>query len=173
MRKGFSMLTAIVVIVLMASVTALVFNISGKTIQETAMQYRKEQAILLAKSYTEYAILAVQGYDMAANGCLATVRGLINTTQLAGVNANGADNGEGYRVTVRIQYLNLAPAIACAGATLAGNDGTSIPTALIDVNVRYRDMSAIDAQLSAGQTLAQARDAAPFINYNRRTLQKL
>ena len=58
-RKAFSMITAIVVIVLMASVAVFIMNLSGKMVKETTTQYQREQAILLSKSYTEYAVMAV------------------------------------------------------------------------------------------------------------------
>jgi peptidyl-tRNA hydrolase len=51
-RKAFSMITAIFVILMMATVGGFIMNLSGKMVQETASQYRKEQAILYAKSYT-------------------------------------------------------------------------------------------------------------------------
>ena len=89
MRKAFSMLTAIVTIVLMAGVSSMVFNLAGKTVQETTVQYRKEQSILLAKSYTEYAILAIQGHMNAVGAggsCLNTISGIINSTKFNGSN---------------------------------------------------------------------------------------
>jgi len=156
MRKAFSMLTAIVVIVLMAGVTSLVMNLSGKIVKETSAQYRKEQSILLAKSYTEFAILAIQGHNMAANGCLSTISGLINSTALNNNNPNGADRGEGYFVTVRMQYIGL-PAGLCDDATENTISTSSDASILVDVNVRYRDLEATNQ----------------FVNYNRRTLQKL
>ena len=180
MRKAFSLLTAIVMIVLMSAVAALVFNISGKTTKETSTQYRKEQAILLAKSYTEYAILAIQGHNIANNGCLQTITAQVNTTTLGGANAAGAINGEGYLITVRIQYLDVnninnipggCPA-ALVDDIVAGLFNNN-PTVLIDVNVRYRDLSHMDALLASGMNQAAARNAAQFVNYNHRTLQSL
>jgi len=154
MRKAFSMLTAIVVIVLMAGITSLVMSLSGKIVKETSAQYRKEQSVLLAKSYTEFAILAIQGHDMQANGCLNTITGIVNTTALDTTNANGANNGQGYLVTARMQYIGLPASIICADNTPSTSNDVSV---LIDVNVRYRDLE----------------DTNQFVNYNRRTLQKL
>jgi len=164
MRKAFSMLTAIVVIVLMAGITALVMNLSGKIVTETTSQYRKEQAILLAKSYTEFAILAIQGHDMKANGCLNTITGIINSTALDTTNANGANNGEGYLVTARMQYIGNPAYLPC------DINSTSRDTSvLIDVNVRYKDLDTVGNILSQGGLASDA----PWVNYNRRTLQKL
>lgn len=159
MRKAFSLFTAIVVLVLMAGVATLVMNISGKVVKETTAQYRKEQAVLLAKSYTEFAILAIQGRNMKTNGCLRTITGIVNSTVLNQANPNGADIGEGYRVTVRMRrYIGLPADLNCTVNTLTTSGDASV---LIDVNVRYKDPDATDIS------------TAPWINYNRRTLQKL
>jgi len=154
MRKAFSLLTAIVVIVLMAGVTSLVLNTAGKIVKETTGQYRKEQAILLAKSYTEYAILAIQGHNMAVNGCLTTITGIVNSTAIDTANANGANDGEGYLVTVRLQYIGLPAGIACASNTPSTSNDTSV---IVDTNVRYRELD----------------NTSRLVNYNRRTLQRL
>jgi len=170
MRKAFSMLTAIVVIVLMAGVTALVMNLSGKVIKETTAQYRKEQAILLAKSYTEYAILAIQGQDMINNGCLRNVTGVINNV-IPGNNGN-ANQGTGYRVTTQVRYIGLPAAISCPNAFRLDRSNPSVSnmtSVIVDVNVRYRDPDKVAEILARGGSLANMQE----INYNRRTLQKL
>ncbi len=173
MRKAFSMLTAIVVIVLMAGITALVMSLSGKIVSETTSQYRKEQAMLLAKSYTEYAILAIQGHDMQTNECLRTITGIINATQFDTANGGGANNGEGYRITVSLRYAGLPTTITCPNARrldLNANRSTSTDVAvMVDVNVRYRDLDTVGNTLANGGSVADA----PWVNYNRRTLQKL
>ncbi len=180
MRKAFSLITAIFVIVLMSTVAALVFNLSGKTIKETSTQYRKEQTALLAKSYTEYAILAIQGYDMPTNGCLKTISAKVNYTDIDGAVATGsggADAGAGYYITIRMRYTGLPAGIACPYSSSyspllerqpANQDTTiDIPSVLIDVNVRYRNPDDPRSYSTA------TRDQVPWINYNRRTLQRL
>jgi len=57
MRKAFSMIMAIFIIVLMATVGAFILNISAKSVKSTMLQYKREQAILYARSYTELAIM--------------------------------------------------------------------------------------------------------------------
>ena len=57
MRKAFSMIMAIFVIVLMATVGAFILNLSAKSVKSTLLQYKREQAILYARSYTELAIM--------------------------------------------------------------------------------------------------------------------
>lgn len=168
MRKAFSLLTAIVVIVLMAGVTAMVFNTAGKIVKETTTQYRKEQAILLAKSYTEYAILAIQGHDMAANGCLRTITGQVNSTQFDKTNPGANANGDGYTVTARMYYIGLPAAVACPNNNLGASTSNDL-SVVVDVNVRYRDPDQVAAILSNGGAVTDAQ----WISYNRRTLQRL
>ncbi len=69
-RKAFSLIMAIVVIVLMATVAMLIMSLSGKMVKTTTAQYQKEQAVLYAKSYTEYAIMAVMANDRNTTTCL-------------------------------------------------------------------------------------------------------
>jgi len=75
MRKAFSMLTAIFIIVLMATVAAFIVNLSGKMVKGTTAQFQHEQAVLLAKSYTEYAIMAVTANDHTGANCLNNITG--------------------------------------------------------------------------------------------------
>ena len=74
-RKAFSMITAIVVIVLLATVSVLVMSLSGKMVKETTQQYQREQAILLGKSYLEYAVMAVTANEQNSSNCLNSITG--------------------------------------------------------------------------------------------------
>ena len=89
MRPAFSMITAIFVIVIMASIGAMVVTTSGKIVKTTTAQYQREQAILYAKSYTEFAVMAVTANDRSVD-CVDNIRG------------NTAD---GYSVRVHIAYI--------------------------------------------------------------------
>jgi len=131
-KKAFSMLTAIVIIVLMSSVAVFVMNISGKIVKSTTAQYQNEQAELYAKSYTEYAILAVTGNDRATK-CLSTINGTIGTPS----------SGNGYVIQTEIAYIGPSSVIGnCAGTRKLSTNVTSVETPLtvvIDVYVKYRD----------------------------------
>ena len=155
MRPAFSMIMAIFVIVIMASVGAFIMNLSGKMVQETTTQYRKEQAILYAKSYTEYAILV-------ADSRICTRR----ITANVGGNANQVKAGQGYRVEVNIQYLGANSACAAnrIGMTNLTNPDTAI---LIDTYVHYRNPE------DDPNNLAKTWAAYPGITYHRRTTQRL
>ena len=74
MRKGFSMLTAIILIILVATLGALAIALSTTTVKQTSDLYLREQAELLVQSATEYTLLAISGHQInSANGCLNTI----------------------------------------------------------------------------------------------------
>ncbi len=166
-KKAFSMVTAIFVIVIMASVTLLIMNVTGKTIKSTTEQYQKEQAQLLARSYTELAILYALNYDRFAS---ATTPCLEKITDHF-----GQDYPNGYEVSITIQYIgnNTLIPTTCgtyltpgwtANASLAAFDNTI--SLIIDTSIKYHVM---DHPLNEN---ADPLDDV-FYTFHRRTLQKL
>lgn len=153
-RRAFSMLTAIFLILLMSSVAGLVMSTAGKIVQETISQYQKEQAILWAKSYTEYAVMTVMSNDRNGTGnCIEAITGDIDTPE----------NGQGYRVRADISFIGIADEVnSCTNAL--SNSVTTTRSALniiVDVYVSYRDINDPDVT------------TAPWIVYHRRSLQKI
>lgn len=154
MRNAFSMLTAIIVIILMTAVSLFVLSTSAAMTRETTAQYQREQAMLYAKSYTEYAIMAVMTNDRSVAGqCLQDINGTI-----------GAPNqGTGYRIDVAISYIGDTNEIQQCGRQLG--TGVTTPksplTIVVDTYVKYKEP---DHPNPAG---------APFITYHKRTLQKI
>jgi len=169
-KKAFSMITAIFVIVIMATVTALIMNVTGKTIKATTQQYQKEQAQLLARSYTELAILYVLHYDRrdvadGGNGnCLRTI-----TDHFGEIGNNG------YDITINIKYIgndtllaNCSNNIEADGSfnltnknatwTNNSNGFNKTISLVIDTYITYKDFDD-----------PSNRD----ITFHRRTLQKL
>ena len=148
-RKAFSMLTAIVVIILMASVGAFVMSLSGKMVKTTTTQFQREQAMLLAKSYTEYAIMAVMSNDRTTN-CLGNITG----------------NALGYNITVNISYIgrNIVADPSGVPNTCSNILSNIVVTPestlniIVDVYVRYNDLD---------------NPAGAPITYHKRTLQKI
>lgn len=156
-RKGFSLLTAIVVIVLMASVAIFVMNLSGKMVKSTTGQFQREQAILLAKSYTEYAVMAISANDRNATGinCL---------TDIDSNNVIRSESVGGFQVRVRIAYIGDAGVSTCPAARVFSSSVTTTQTpltAVIDVYVEYKPLDHHDPS------------NAPWITYHKRTLQKI
>jgi len=179
-RNAFSMVTAILVIVLLSLLGGFVLSLSSSAAKQTHAQYRKEQAMALAQSYTEAAILMVLKQDMALNNCIPSFTGDITTLipgDAAGTVANITGTGEGYHVDVNISYIGNATAnfttVNCgsllnvnAGAQLnfsAAFATAAIPSVsiIVDVYVRYRD------------PLAPNVAASPWITFHRRSLQKI
>lgn len=68
MKKGFTLITAIIFMVLIATIGAIAVSMSTFTAKQTSDTYLKTQAELLAMSATEYAILAIHGHDILVNG---------------------------------------------------------------------------------------------------------
>jgi type II secretory pathway pseudopilin PulG len=153
-KKAFSMLTSIVVIVLMATVAMFVMNLSGKIVKSTVIQYQHEQAELYAKSYTEYAIMAVTGNDRSV-GCMEDIDANIGSDPT---------NGNGYNVRIRIAYIVDGTQIdtsKCAGTRVLSTGVTTSNTPLsiiVDAYVDYKDPDNTNG---------------PWLTVHRRTIQKI
>lgn len=153
MRRGFSMLTAISILVLMASVAAFIMNISSKMVQETTAQYQREQAMLLSRSYTEYAILAVTANDQSQSSCLKKITGTAFESEMGDY---------AYQVEVNIQYIGNDVNTNCTKLNSGDIETDKSPlTIVVDSVVRYPDPSYPDPT------------TAPKISYHRRTTQKI
>lgn len=149
MRKAFSMMTAIFVMMVMGAVSLLVMDLSGKIVKATTDQYMHEQASLYAKSYTEYAVLAVTGNDRS-NNCLSTINGTIGSPS----------DGAGYIVTTHISYIGTSAEIGnCANTRRLSTNVTTASTPLsiiVDAYVDYKDP-----------------DNDSNVSVHRRTIQKI
>ena len=159
MRKAFSMITAIFIIVLMAAVAAFILSLSGKMVQETTTQFQREQSMLLAKSYTEYAIMAVTANEHNTSNCLNNISGNYGLLP---------DGNYLYTVDVNISYIgndiNLG---AGSGSNCDKRLSTTVTnpksplSIIVDVFVRHKDLN------------HPAGNSAPEITYHRRSLQKI
>ncbi|MFK5881814.1 MAG: type II secretion system protein [Sulfurospirillum sp.] len=72
MRKGFSLLTAIIFLVLIATISAISISLSTQSVKQTSDMYLKAQAQLLLRSGTEFAMLALSGHNYSTN-CLEKI----------------------------------------------------------------------------------------------------
>jgi type II secretory pathway pseudopilin PulG len=163
-KKAFSMLTAIVVIVTMAVIASYVTSIADKTLKITTDQYRKEQAMFYAKSYTEYAIMAVSARDRVNQDCIDNIDAVIAQNQ-EGLLANRG-RGVGYRVRIRISYIGDPSVGTCAIArqlsTAVNNPNTPL-SIIVDAYVDYNDLN--DNRPDDGELR--------HFTYHRRSLQKI
>lgn len=163
MRQAFSMITAIFVIVIMATIASFVLNLSGKVTKETTSQYQNEQAILYAKSYTEFAVMAATSRD-----CIRRIDAFIGASQ------QKAYEGEGYIAQVDVQYIGNNLSIAGCTNTIGGAITTPASQGgivLIDTYIKYRDIDIVDAFKNAGGSVT--KNNVPWVTYHRRTLQRL
>ena len=150
-KKAFSMVTAIFVMFIMASLTALIMNVTGKTVKETTQQYQKEQAMLLGRSYTELAILYTLYYDRSSS-CLEKITD------------HFGDTNNGYDIDIRIKYIGKKSELTnCSAsnviATLDGTTGFDNTISLIiDTYINYKDFD---------------DPSDRNITFHRRTIQKL
>jgi len=136
MRKGFSLITAIVFMILVATLGALALSLSNLSTKQTSDLYLREQAELLAQSATEYALLAISGHDFSAN-CLNTI------------NSSYTDGGSTlFDINVTLYYLgNGLPAncmkpsgsINAISSNIDTNDSNR--TVIIDTFVTDRNLS--------------------------------
>jgi len=161
-RKAFSLLTAIFIIVIMTTVAAFVMNLSGKVAQETTAQYQKEQAVLLAKSYTELAIMTVMSNDRNGTGVCVQDIEANNVIPVGAVTTPGDDdNPQSYDIETRIAFIGPNTDISvCDNTRELGNPVTAASDELniiVDVYVRYKDITYPSSTIS----------------YHRRTLQKI
>ena len=144
MRKAFSLITAIIVIILMASIAAFILSLSGNMVKSTTTQYFREQSVLLAKSYTEYAIMAVTANDQNSSNCLNDIHGVYSF----------------YTIDVNISYIgnNLDSSCSRILNTTAVTTPESPLNIIVDVFVKYTDPNHPDNLEVA---------------YHRRSLQKI
>ena len=152
-KRAFSMMTAIFVIVMMATLSAMILNVTGKTIKATTQQYQKEQAVLLARSYTELAILYATNYERTPTAhCLEDIKSHF-----------GQEYPNGYDIVTKIQYIGKNTALLfCTNniALFAGDNGfDNTISMIVDTYVTYRDFD----------DPVEDRN----ITFHKRTLQKL
>ena len=144
MRKGFGIIVAIIIMMTIAFLMSMSIGLSTGTTKQTSDLYIKEQANLLIRSATEYALLAISGHNHNIN-CVKNIT----------IYEPNETNPQ-YIATVNIAYIaNGAP----SSCPLLSNDivtKESNLTAIVDVTV--------EAQKILGITEP--------IRVHRRTIQK-
>ena len=142
MRKGFGLITAIIIMVTVSVLMTLMISLSASSVKHTSDLYFKEQAELLARSAVEYGLLAISGHDNSVD-CIENV----NITYL-----------NTYEANLTMYYIYEGTAVPCANV-LESNITTSESnlTTMIDVRVAV-------IQSVAGNT-------EPIV-IHRRTIQK-
>ncbi|MDP3290683.1 MAG: type II secretion system protein [Sulfuricurvum sp.] len=101
-RKGFAMILAIFVVVMVALGGALLLSNAAKGSKSISDNYLRAQAELLAQSATEYALMRAQGVDTTAGACLNQ----LNIT----VNDAGGTAMFDINISLAYSFENVAPA---------------------------------------------------------------
>lgn len=100
-RNGMAMIMAIAVIVIIGTIMALSLAMTVQTTKRTADLYLYEQAVLLSKSATEYALLRIAQDNNATSPCTFT-----------GDNFTQKDI---YDINISVRYIYDTPG-TCTGA---------------------------------------------------------
>ena len=107
MRSGMAMIMAIAFLVIIAGIMATMLNMTAVTTKRTEHMYFKEQAQLLAKSATEFALLAISGHDRLGNSsCVNSI-----TSNFPAVNPY-------FTIQTDIRYIGLPGAVAPCAANV-------------------------------------------------------
>jgi len=130
-RKGIAMLIAIAFLIITAVMMVIMVKMTAATSKKTGDLFFQEQAHLLAKSATEYALLAISGHERsAANECLSNIN-----IQYPSAGATAI-----YDINVSINYIGVgAYGGTCAGLIPNISTPESNGTVLIDTYVTTSD----------------------------------
>ena len=143
-RDAIAMIMAIGVIVILATIMALSLKLSTQTVKQTTDLYLYEQAELLSKSASEFALLKISENNITANPCGVT-------------NLTFKENGI-YDINISMKYIYTSPSPCAAAQTY-----TTVTTpeqngsVLMDVSVSVNDSTV----------------SSEPITYFRRSIQKL
>lgn len=152
MRSGFSLVMAIIFMVLVATIATFALSISATTAKHTTDIFLREQAELLAQSATEIAVQNLLGMTFSAATCPDT------DGRRQVVNRNFPNNAAAiFTVTVDVveMFGNINGCGTAITATPAGVISPSAGTVILDV------------------TVTSNPDINIPIRFHRRTIQKL
>jgi hypothetical protein len=150
-RKGIALFTAIAFMLIMATIMALMLSMTAQTGKRGTDIYFQEQAYMLAKSATEYALLAISGHDRATNSCINEIN--------SGYQCTGGNCV--YDITTKIRYIGLS----ALGGTCDNEDS------LIDTIVTPESNGTVMIDVYVTVDPAQAGNTEE-LRFHRRTLQK-
>lgn len=152
-RRGFAMIMAIVLLIVISTIMAVSISMSTTTTARTTNEYLHEQAMLLTSSATEYAVLAISGHDrIGRDNCINE----INAVYPNAINPM-------FDINITMQYVGFGSigvnADDCIDYPGLENIATAETngTVLMDVTV----------------TSSNELNLTEPIRYERRTLQKL
>ncbi len=132
MRRGFGLITAIIILVVVSTLMTLMISLSATSVKQTSDIFFKEQADLLARSAVEYALLAISGHENNVS-CVEN----INITY-----PNASTPTHEMNLTMYYIFDKAAtPVVNCSGNHILATDidtNKSNLTVMIDVAVSVR-----------------------------------
>jgi len=146
MRRGFGLITAIVIMITVATLMTLMIGLSSTSVKVTLDLYLKEQAELLSRSATEYALLAISGHEN-------------NVSCIENINIAYPQTNPTHEANVTIWYLGSGLPLASCNNVLSNN---------IDTNESNLTVI-IDTVVSVNQANSGVTEP---IRVHRRTIQK-
>jgi len=130
-RAGFSMITAIGVLIVMSTISVLVLQMSMRNSRVTIDSYRDRQAALWAQSYMNYAKLAIM-----KNRELIVENNRTHAIESIHGNQGTSKTNGGYTITVQISYMGVKRPFNCSKSRVLDVSNHN-PSAIIDVYVKY------------------------------------
>lgn len=174
MRRAFGLIAAIFFIVLVATTAITALSIATMTARDTNNAHNREQAVLLAQSATEYAVLAMQKHQYpACNNGIAPCAATENCLETINITYPNPQNPL-FNINVRIDYLDMNFRSACNLNTIGQIplqntmiDDPANPGNKINSGVVQSHQALIDVTVTSTNALGE-----PRIRYHRRTIQK-
>lgn len=150
-RRGFAMILAIFVVLLVAMGGALLLRNSATSNKSVGDNYLRAQAELLAESATEFGVMRAQGFNHAGGNCL-------NQLNISVYNSNGAVAGN------EMFDINISLAYSFRNSVVAGFNDTC---------TRLDDNTSKDTMILMDVTVTDHNLSTEPIRVHKRTWQKL
>ena len=125
-KRAFSLLTAIIFLVLVSTISILSLTLSSQSAKQTSDSFLYLQGEVLAKSSTEYALLAISGHDF-------------NSSCLEQINIKYPSNDSNYTHEINISISYIGNSLPCNSSHILDNNistDESNRTVIIDTLVK-------------------------------------
>ncbi len=147
MRRGFGLITAIIIMITVAVLMSLMIGLSSSNVKQTSNLYIKEQARLYLRSATGFALMAISGHPNNTN-CIEDIK----------LNFNNSSGKPAYHAKIDMWYLGNGIPTTC---------GHILNNSIVTDDSNYTVV--MDITVEADQTILGLDEP---IKLHRRTLQK-
>ena len=173
MRKGFALVAAIFFIIIVATTAITALSIASMTARDVNNIQGREQALLLAQSATELAVLAMQKHqylttNLKAGGATAATNPTLNTITLEYPSNDPAQKM--FDITVTFGYFDRqlgAPGNNTVAYSNFGQASTAVrPSGVTGAVLSHAAL--VDVIVESNTAVM----GTPKVRYHRRTIQK-